>query len=337
MPKHQGPFLKKLGELKGNGYPLDRAIEFLLLSQQVNLSAIHHEVLKDFLNGHSLSDTLKKLGFPSFVCLHIYFAERFGNVEATLADTAVLMEHKRKETRRLAKLLHYPLFLFCLFLVILTVLNLYLLPRFTTLYSSLGQDSNGLVSVISSMFSQLPYIVAGVAMLCLLFGAWCFYYFRTKDSHERWTTLAGIPFIGYYVQHYHSYVFSREASYLMKGGMSFQEMLNVFVSQPYRKLYHYMGEFISDELSRGQSMHQTLLQLPYLTEELKSITEHGEENGQLEEEWLFYSRYCLNSLEERTEKIFSFIQPCLFGLLGLAIIGAYLVILLPLFQIMQTI
>ncbi|KIL45980.1 hypothetical protein KR50_26550 [Jeotgalibacillus campisalis] len=298
---------------------------------------MHQEVLDDFLNGHSLSDTLKKLGFPAFVCLHLYFAERFGSVEATLADTAVLLEHKRKETKRLAKLLHYPLFLLCLFVIILSVLNLYLLPRFTTLYSSLGQDSTGLISVISSIFHQLPYILAGLFALALLFGACCIYYFKNKDSHERWTTLAALPLIGYYVQHYHSYVFSREASYLLKGGMSFQEMLKIFISQPYRKLYHHMGEFISDELSRGQSMHQTLLQLPYLTEELKSITQHGEENGQLEEEWRFYSRYCLNSLEARTEKIFAFVQPCLFLLLGLAIIGAYLVILLPVFQLMQTI
>jgi len=312
-------------------------MEFLLLHQQKNLTAMNQEVINDFLNGHSLSYTLKKLGFPGFICLHIYFAEKYGKVEDTLIDTAGLIEHKNREMKRLAKLLHYPLFLLLLFMVILIVLNVYLLPRFTSLYSSLGQSSDGLISFISALFHQLP-IIFMISFIVIVLGALGFYlYLRGQDPHTRWTLLSALPLIGYYVKHYHSYVFSREASYLLKGGMSIQAMLETFRSQPYRRLYHDMGQFMSDELIRGQTMHQTLLQLPYMTEELKRITKHGEENGQLEQEWQFYSRYCLTSLEAKTEKIFAFIQPCLFLALGLAIVGAYLIILLPIFQIMQSI
>ncbi|WP_167578580.1 competence type IV pilus assembly protein ComGB [Jeotgalibacillus proteolyticus] len=335
--KHQDSFLKRLGELKSNGYPLDRAIEFLLINLELNLTAVHQEVVNDFLNGKNLSDTLSKLGFPDFVCLHIFFAERYGNVEETLKDTAELMTHQRREIKRLSKLLHYPLFLFVLFIVVLSVLNMYLLPRFTVLYSSMGQDSDGLVSIISTLFNQLPFIFLSIGTVLLCFFLTFIYYFKNKDAHDQWSLLASVPLLGYYARHYTSYVFSREASHLLKGGMSFQEMLRIFSQQPYRKLLCHMGQFISDELKRGQTVHQTLLQLPYLTDELKRITEHGEENGQLEEEWSFYSRYCLSSLEERTEKLFAFIQPSLFFMLGLAIIGAYLIILLPIFQIMQTI
>jgi len=335
--KNQATFLNRLGELKKNGYPLDKAIEFLLLHQQKNLTLLNQEIINDFLNGRSLSYTLKKLGFPGFVCLHIYFAEKYGNVEETLIDTAGLIEHKSREMKRLAKLLHYPLFLLLLFMVILIVLNTYLLPRFTSLYSSLGQNSDGLISLISTLFNQLPVIMFILFIVLFSCTLGLYLYLRGQEPHDCWAFLSSLPLIGYYVQHYHSYVFSREASYLLKGGMSLQSMLETFISQPYRKLYHDMGQFMSDELNRGQSMHQTLLQLPYMTEELKRITKHGEENGQLEQEWQYYSRYCLSSLEAKTEKVFAFIQPCLFLALGLAIVGAYLIILLPIFQIMQTI
>ncbi|WP_240732979.1 competence type IV pilus assembly protein ComGB [Jeotgalibacillus sp. S-D1] len=335
LPSEQGAFLRRLGELKSQGYPLDRAMEFLLLHQE-NLSSLHHEVLKDFLNGHTLSDTLKKLGFPSFVCLHLYFAERYGDVEKTLLDTSVLIDHRQREIKNLIKLLHYPMFLILLFVGILIVLNLYLLPRFTALYSSLGQSSDGLVSILSTLFKQLPFLFLFLACILTFLLLVFFFYLRGMEPHDKWSFLSSIPILGYYVQHYHSYVFSREASYLMKGGMSIQSMLETFIAQPYRGIYHDMGKFISDELNRGQSMHQTLLQLPYITDELKRITQHGEDNGELEAEWRFYSQYCLTSLESRTEKLFAYIQPCLFLLLGIAIISAYLIILLPIFQIMKT-
>lgn len=336
-PKGQGAFLRRLGELKSQGYPLSRAMEFLLLHHEKNLTGLHHEVLNDFLNGHTLSDTLKKLGFPPFVCLHLYFAERYGDVEKTLIDTSILIDHRQREMKNLIKLLQYPLFLILLFVAILTVLNVYLLPQFSALYASLGQTSDGMVSIISTLFKQLPFLF--LILICLLtcLVVIFFFYLRSMQPHEKWSLLSSIPLIGYYVQHYHSYVFSREASYLMKGGMSIQAMLKTFITQPYRGIYHDMGKFISEELNRGQSMHQTLLQLPYITDELKRITEHGEENGELEAEWRFYSQYCLASLESRTEKLFAFIQPCLFLLLGIAIISAYLIILLPIFQIMKTI
>ncbi|MEW9500410.1 competence type IV pilus assembly protein ComGB [Jeotgalibacillus marinus] len=333
----QGTFLKRLGELKAHGYPLKNAIEFLLLNQKKHLEGLHQDVIEDFLNGQSLSDTLKKLGFPSFVCLHIYFAERYGNVEETLLETSTLLQHRRREMKRLVGLLYYPIFLSLLFVVIVMVLNFYLLPRFTTLYATIGQNSSGFVRWISSFFNQLPFIMFFVWLIFIFIGLLIIVFMRNLDPHERWSKLSAVPVIGYYVQHYHSYVFSREASHLLKGGMSIQAMLQTFMAQPYRKLYHDMAAFMSGELERGQTMHQTLLQLPYITDELKRITHHGEENGRLEEEWQFYSNYCLASLEERTTKILVFIQPCLFLLLGVAIISAYLIILLPTFQLMQTI
>ncbi|KIL44388.1 hypothetical protein KP78_33520 [Jeotgalibacillus soli] len=253
-----------------------------------------------------------------------------------MIETSSLLEQQRRETKRFIQLLHYPLFLFLLFIVIVVILNVYLLPRFSSLYASVGQTSTGIISIISSILHQLPFMLLIILGISFAIFSTAVLILRKLDPHEKWSTLAKLPGIGYYVKHYHSYVFSREASYLLKGGMSIQAMLTTFMSQPYRELYHDMAHFMADELRRGQSIYATVLQFPYFTEELKRITQHGESNGQLEDEWQFYSRYCLASIEEKTLRLFSFIQPTIFLFLGVAIIGTYLIILFPMFNLMQS-
>lgn len=289
------------------------------------------------MNGSSISETLKILGYPSYVCMHVYFAEQYGDVGSSLSDTADLMKHREAQKKKLFSILQYPLFLILLFVFVSAVLNMYLLPRMTQLYQSVGNTQSSVLQTAELIFQALPMLMTGAIICGLFIFTACGVILYKKTTLERWKTISLLPFAGFYFKHYHSYLFSREASTLLKSGLSFQKMLKTFIEQPYRPLFKEIAQFMTDELERGQSMYHTMLQLPYFTEELLRITEHGEMNGNLEKEWGFYSQYCLSALEERSGIYFNVLQPIIFTCLGLAVVGAYLVILLPVFNLLQTI
>ncbi|MDZ5712155.1 competence type IV pilus assembly protein ComGB [Jeotgalibacillus haloalkalitolerans] len=336
IPKKDQPvFLHRLSELRENGYPLDQSLSFLFL--QFPSISQKGQLIKSLLNGSSISETFKSLGYPSYVCMHLYFAEQYGDVKSSLAETAVLMKHRESQRKKLLSILQYPLFLILLFVFVSSVLNLYLLPRMTQLYQAVGNEKSGVLHTAEMIFRIIPSIMMATSILIVILASIFSIVLLKKPSLEKWKIISSMPFAGFYFKHYHSYLFSREASILLKSGLSFQQMLKTFIDQPYRPLFKGIGQFMTEELHRGQSMHHTMLQLPYFTDELHRVTEHGEMNGNLEREWGFYSMYCLNALEERSGTYFQILQPVIFILLGLAVVGAYLIILLPVFNLLQNI
>ncbi|MFB1080680.1 competence type IV pilus assembly protein ComGB [Jeotgalibacillus sp. JSM ZJ347] len=336
IPKKDQPiFLHRLSELRENGYPLDQSLSFLFL-QFPTLTQKNH-LIKLLMNGSSISETLNMLGYPSYVCMHLYFAEQYGDVGRSLSETAALMRHRENQKKKLISILQYPLFLILLFIFVSAVLNMYLLPRMTQLYQAVGNQQSGILSAAEAIFKLLPAFMTGAMITIGTFTVIFILVLLKKPLLERWKVLSLLPLMGFYFRYYHSYLFSREASALLKSGLSFQQMLQTFIDQPYRPLFKEIGQFMTDELERGQSMHHTMLQLPYFTKELQQVTEHGEINGNLEKEWGFYSNYCLNTLEEKSGIYFHILQPLIFTLIGLAVVGAYLVILLPVFNLLQNI
>ncbi|WP_227395159.1 competence type IV pilus assembly protein ComGB [Jeotgalibacillus aurantiacus] len=337
IPKKDQPqFLSRLSELKESGYPLNQAIEFLLLPYRKKPET-PRKIHDSLLSGDSLSDVMKTLGFPQFVCMHLFFAEEYGDLTKTLKETSDLMKMKQREEKRLISILQYPFFLIMMFSFILIIMNHYLIPRMKSLYAAVGSTESAALKTAGSIFTAMPQVILFSTCLIVLSLVSLYVILKRLSAHSRWSFLASLPVIGFYVKSFHSYVFSREASAMLKSGLSFYQMLESFISQPYRPLYQEIGQFMMDELKRGQNVYHTMLQLPFFSDELSNITRHGELNGSLEREWGFYSTFCLSDLESKTNTAFSFIQPILFTLLGLAVIGAYLIVLLPVFQLMQSI
>ncbi|HCZ0915053.1 TPA: type II secretion system F family protein, partial [Staphylococcus aureus] len=63
----------------------------------------------------------------------------------------------------------------------------------------------------------------------------------------------------------------------------------------------------------------------------------GEKRGKLEVELKLYSQILVKQIEDKAIKQTQFLQPILFLILGLFIVAIYLVIMLPMFQMMQSI
>ncbi|WP_325974392.1 type II secretion system F family protein [Staphylococcus equorum] len=65
--------------------------------------------------------------------------------------------------------------------------------------------------------------------------------------------------------------------------------------------------------------------------------EEGEKKGRVEIELKLYSEIVIAQIERYLQLLIKFIQPCIFTLLAFLIVSLYLVIMLPMFDLMQTI
>ena len=97
------------------------------------------------------------------------------------------------------------------------------------------------------------------------------------------------------------------------------------------------GQEISKGIQQGLNLSEVLKDLQCFEKNLIIFVEEGEKKGRLEIEMKLYSEMILSQIEQLIHLIIKFIQPIVFSLIAILIVSLYLVIMLPMFDLMQTI
>ena len=90
-------------------------------------------------------------------------------------------------------------------------------------------------------------------------------------------------------------------------------------------------------MQEGEELEHICADTKVFKRDFQRIISHGQKNGLLGEELLYYSKTLLNEMEMKTEKYIKVVQPSMFGIVALLVILLYLAILMPMISLMNTI
>lgn len=333
--QEQAWFLKRIGELLLRGYPLAEAIESMSFHLKKERKAEVHEVAKSLKEGYSFHQILFKLRFNNHLIGYVYFAEQHGGLGEAIKDGSSIMLKRSQDMQRLSKLLYYPLLLILITGGLFLVVEQVLLPKFTSLFRSMKLEENFFTKVVSSFGTSFPYFLMMLTVFVLLLLLYYQYFFKKLSPLEKQTRLTKIPLFGMIFRLFLTHYFSVQLSYLLSGGLSVLEALTLFEQNDQQPFYKHVGIDMKEKLISGEKLEQILFSYPFFENDLAKIVKHGQENGKLDQELFFYSQYCLELLEEKTEKWLKTIQPILFSFIGFLIISMYLAVLLPMFHLLD--
>lgn len=331
----QANFLRRTGELLARGYPIALAIESIALQ----LPSKRKEELKDCLEGlkkgQSFHEALNNLGFQKDLVGYVYFAEQHGCFADALLEGSNLALLKDKDLRKLLNLLQYPAVLIVITGFLFFFVENTLLPRFTTLFSSLGLEANFFMNVIYAFERYFPIFIS-VLLVTLCLGA--VYYvliFRKLSVLKQRAHLVRIPIVGKILKLLFTHYFSIQLSFLLSGGLSVSEALLLFEQNLRHPFYSHLANAIKCKLITGERLETILATMSFFEKEFPMIVKHGQENGKLEQELLFFSKHCITNMEEIIQKKLSTIQPILYIFIGFLVVSMYLAILLPMFHLLD--
>ncbi|WP_102274580.1 competence type IV pilus assembly protein ComGB [Cytobacillus massiliigabonensis] len=328
-------FLKRIGELLARGYPLSEAIESLLFQLPNKKKLELSQCLADLREGYPFYQVLAKLRFNHHLIGYVYFAEQHGGLANAFQDGSEMMLKRDSDLEKLKKLLVYPLFLIFITAVLFIFVERIILPRFSSLFISMSLKPNFFTQAVSIFGEMMPYLMMCLFLLFLLLLFYYYCRFRHFSQIKQKKILVSIPVLGVFFKLFYTHYFSVQISYLIAGGLSVHEALSLFENNDKQPLYKELGEELKDGLRKGDRLEDILIRYPFFESELAHIIRHGQKNGKLDQELFFFSRYCLNLLEERTEKTLKTVQPCLYVFIGLLIVSMYLAVLLPMFHLLE--
>lgn len=319
------------------GFTLYQSFQFLNLQIKYKDKELSSKILSEISNGASCSKILAMLGYSDTIVMQIYLAERFGNIVDTLDETVKFMKINRKSEQRLLKTLQYPLVLVSVFIGMIMMLNITVIPQFQQLYTSMNIKLSTFKKALSFFISSLPSLILITIFLILILTT------SIKLIYNRLTMLYKInfmmkmPILSSYYKLFKTYFVTNELVLFYKNGITLQSIVDVYINHSSDPFRQFLGEYLLTYSEKGHGLPEILSNLKCFKPQLIKFIQQGEKRGKLEVELRLYSQILVKQIEDKAIRQTQFIQPILFLILGLFIVAIYLVIMLPMFQMMQSI
>ena len=323
-------FIKRLYELINHGYMLEDSLEFLLIQYEVADDEIK-KIKEKLSNGNKLSDILGYLGYSQLIISKIKFAEDYGRIEDMLLEVETYLSIQKIQQEKIIKTLRYPLFLTLTLVCLIMVFNALVIPQFENIYTSSNIKMDLQTIILIKSLYYIPKFISIIFIFTIFGIAYIIYTIRYKP-HLFLKILLYIPKVRNYSKLYFSYRFSMELSLFLMSGFSLKTALEVMVEENYD---YYLTEFsknILSELDNGIGFEEAVAKIKFFDKSMEKFLKHGKNNGLLDKELKLFSELMLDTFLTSLDRTLRKLQPILFGILAVVIVGLYMVILLPIFN-----
>lgn len=318
--KQQAFLFETLADLINNGFSLQAAMRFV-----VDVQGRQFRLLKPVITKLAAGDGLATALQP-FVAVDLYYqlliAEAHGELTATLIQAGQLMRTKATQQQQIRRLLQYPLVLLALLVGTLVVVKTTILPNFDQATTAPAQS----ISWQLILGSLATILGLGV----LLIGG----QLKRLPVRDRYRQLTRWPIVGSLVRLYCGYYLTLNAGMLLSGGLGLQAICEVSQHFQSQSLIQQQSTFVEQALLKGQALPDIIRTDRLLPNELAVLVGKQSPTNQLGKELIYFATLQYNRLVRDLNRLISWIQPLMFMVIAVVIVGTYLSILLPMYQSM---
>src|SRR6058998_2040955 len=331
-------FTQQLATLFEAGLPLDRGLSILEeLAPNPRVKAIVTDLLVSVRGGSSLSEALGKHHPRPFSRLYINMVragERGGVLEVTLRRLAEFLEARAAFADAVRTAIAYPIFLVAVGIGAIVFLMTFVIPRFATIFSDLGQAMplpTQILLSISAGFQQYWWVLLLAVLAAVL--AWRVWT-GTPEGRLAWDqTLLRLPLVGSLSMRVETARFARTLGTMLKSGVPVMGALAVVGDTMTNQAIGRAVGRLADGVKRGGTIAvgmQAEGRFPALAVHMVRV---GEETGRLEEMLLKVAETFENDVRVELKRVLGLLEPAM--ILGMGVLVAFIVVamLLAIFSI----
>ncbi|WP_026906685.1 type II secretion system F family protein [Paucisalibacillus globulus] len=326
-------FLKRLSRSLSNGYTLLSALDTLKWDK--NLRDISNKIILLLKDGKSLDQALDELSFHPIITTYLYFAKEYGDLEASIIKCVELYEKRLEYTKKFTQVVRYPIILITVFSFVFFFIQHSVLPNLLILFQQNDQNSQGF-SVAINLISFIYYSFITLLIACIFFKVLWNYVETIVPFQIQLKIFELIPFYRSYLKLNTSFLLSTHIATLLKTGLSIKDVLAILSNQQKLPILSHYSTILMRGLNQGQYIYVILDQFTFINPQLASIFQKNSNVDSLEKDLTTYATFITDELNQKIMKAITYIQPIFFILLGFIIILIYLSLMLPMYQIIQT-
>jgi type IV pilus assembly protein PilC len=332
-------FNQELMALIKAGYPILRGIEVIVRRvKDVHLKELLMKVENDVRGGKSLSEAFApyERAFSRVYIASLMAGERSGNLAGSISRYIDYAKSISLTKSRIRTALAYPTLLLLFSFLLLSILLVFVLPRFVKFYADFEAQLPAITRALMG-FSQAvkTYFLFIIAFLFILFLVYLQLKRRETILVFRDKLKLKIPYGGPIWLESGVALFSRTLSLLLEAGISLLSAVGITrQAVPNRYLIQRMRS-LPDHIKNGESLSEALSKADFFPPLSLDMIRIGETSANLEGMLRDVADFYDERIQTKVDTFVSLIEPIIIIFMGLIVAGMLLSVYLPIFNIIR--
>jgi general secretion pathway protein F len=324
-------FTQELHTLIHAGFPLDRTLAVLgQLAESPAMAEVIQDILKEVKGGKSFSEALAKYPevFPKVYISMVKAGEAGGALEEILTRLSSYLVTSEDLRSYIVGAMIYPVLLSIVGLASVTILTLFVVPRFTSIFQDMGVPLPLPMAILKGLSTFLTYYW-WLVLAVVVAGVIYFRRFRGSEKGrlkwDRW--MLRIPLVGTVLRKVEVARFSRSLGTLLHGGVPLLQSMTIVRDIIANQSIAVTIEPIRNGIKKGEGIAQPMKQSGVFPPLAMHLIEVGEESGKLDGMLIQVAEVYDVEVRNSVKNLIAFFEPALILLMGI-IIGTIVVSML---------
>ncbi|MFA5230309.1 MAG: type II secretion system F family protein [Candidatus Paceibacterota bacterium] len=273
----------------------------------------------------------------SYVTINLIKAgEKSGTLQTTLEKISITLEKDKELRGKIIASLTYPALLLIMMVVLVIFLMIFLLPK---MGSSFMQAGLKLPVLTKLLFDVSIYFNSHIVpVLTIFFGIpiISFFYFSKTDIGKKQLNkfIRFIPPIRNFLNKMALQRLTSTLSNLIKAGMPLVESLKITSESVGEDVFRIALSNVATYLTQGLTVGEAFRQEKAFPKYLSNLLAIGEKAGHIEEILATMSDFYEKEIEASLKSLVAMIEPAMLIIMGIAIGGIAISVILPMYQMM---
>lgn len=331
-------FTRQLATMMKAGVPLLQSFDIVARgSPNPRLTRLLTDIRSDVETGTSLSSAFRRhpMYFDALYCNLVEAGEAGGILEELLARLAKYQEKIIAIKQKVKSALIYPIAVMVVAFVVLTVIMIFVIPTFESVFSSFGADlptPTLIVIAMSKFFVGYWWLIFGV-----LFGGGYIFLQTWRRSEKMQMSmdrlLLRLPIFGELIRKAVIARWTRTLATMFAAGVPLVEALDSVGGTAGNAVYAKATEQIQRDVAAGSALTASMSTTGVFPNMVLQMAAIGEESGALDDMLSRAAEFYEEEVDEMVAGLSSLLEPIIIVVLGTLIGGIVVSMYLPIFKL----
>ncbi len=330
-------FSRQLATMMSSGVPLVQSFEIIGNGHE---NRAMQELVLDIKNsvegGTSLADSLARhpLHFDDLFVNLVGAGEQAGALETLLEKVATYKEKTEAIKAKIKKALFYPTAVVLVAIIVTTILLIFVIPQFESLFAGFGADLPSFTQKVIDM-SLFVRTKGWLIVLAIIAFAFTFSYFKKRSRKFREfldRVMLKLPIVGQIIQKAAIARFARTLATMFAAGVPLVEAMDSVAGATGNIVYENATYAIRDDVSTGQRLQRAMQDTELFPNMVTQMIAIGEESGSLDEMSSKVADFYEAEVDNLVDSMSSLLEPLIMSILGILVGGLVVAMYLPIFK-----
>ncbi|MCK5903095.1 MAG: type II secretion system F family protein [Cocleimonas sp.] len=331
-------FARQVTTMMRSGVPLVQSLELIATGgENPALTEMVIQIKKDIEGGADFAKALSNQPkhFDDLFVNLVAAGEQAGTMEDMLDKVATYKEKTENMKAKVKKAMMYPLMVMIMALVVSTIMLIFVIPQFQSIFKGFGADLPAFTQMLVDMSEWLQASWWKPILITVAIGV-AFTQAKQRSAKFRFfvdRAVLKIPVMGTIINKSAVARFSRTLATMFAAGVPLVEAMDAVAGSTGNLVYQKASLQIKEDTSKGVQLYSAMLTTQQFPSMVVQMTKIGEESGRLEEMLGRVADYFEEQVDDLVDSLSKQIEPIVMAVLGVIVGGLVIGMYLPIFKL----